>query len=312
LRDGTNVPEPAPEKSAVHSTGYFAIDPVCQVLMDFYASTQENNPEGKTKMIRYDVWADKIRSVTGSPQNMGEYAGRETVFDKEKDLTANAGSQFLTSSPKKEYMVAHTDFSEPHKLDEPCKTCEKVKEGVGFNPDCLNCQVSGQGCAVHYRMPAPEKDWKNTLADMIDAEAEECTRTHEPNCHANEIIEFVEWKIKEAEERGAKNLLQIHDGKIKEMLEGAYEIGRQNGAREMVMSDGKDAWNEAVDKARKEEYEKAKEEARKVKAKYLKAQKKGENDKDVRYSLEMQTGVFACDEILQALTPPTSEGEETK
>jgi hypothetical protein len=54
----------APSKEEkVHSTGFLQIDPLCQIFMDFYASMREENPEGKTKVINYIEWADKIRKL---------------------------------------------------------------------------------------------------------------------------------------------------------------------------------------------------------------------------------------------------------
>lgn len=54
---------PAVDVSTPHSAGYLAIDPLCQILADFHADTHTENPDGKTKIIRYDEWVAKIRAL---------------------------------------------------------------------------------------------------------------------------------------------------------------------------------------------------------------------------------------------------------
>jgi hypothetical protein len=51
------------QREVIHSTGYFAEDPVCKILREFYADTRSENTEWKTKGIRYDLWSDKIRAL---------------------------------------------------------------------------------------------------------------------------------------------------------------------------------------------------------------------------------------------------------
>jgi hypothetical protein len=40
------------------------IDPIEQVLMDFFAECVALNPEGDTRLVDYQKWARKIRNVT--------------------------------------------------------------------------------------------------------------------------------------------------------------------------------------------------------------------------------------------------------
>jgi hypothetical protein len=39
------------------------IDPVAQVFMDFFSSIHEPNPNGETRLIRYQEWADRARKA---------------------------------------------------------------------------------------------------------------------------------------------------------------------------------------------------------------------------------------------------------
>ena len=81
--------------------------------------------------------------------------------------------------------------------------------------------------------PTPSHDnWKDTLADLIDAEATECVATHEPTCHANEIIELVESLCKQEYERGfqaSEIECAGHDEKVAEMK---FAEGRVQGLSE--------------------------------------------------------------------------------
>ncbi len=49
------------------------IDPLEQILIDFYLECWTANEEGKTTIVDYSVWADKIRNLfdcaCGEPRN---------------------------------------------------------------------------------------------------------------------------------------------------------------------------------------------------------------------------------------------------
>jgi len=49
---------------SVSSVSIF-IDPVEHILMDFYLACWAANQEGKTEIINYSEWADKIRALSG-------------------------------------------------------------------------------------------------------------------------------------------------------------------------------------------------------------------------------------------------------
>lgn len=72
-----------------------------------------------------------------------------------------------------------------------------------------------------------EESWKDKLADLIDAEATECAgNEHQQNCHANEIISFVEVLIgknaQQEREAGKWDGMEAHDNFCEGNEKSAY------------------------------------------------------------------------------------------